>query len=394
MKFLFIYTQSSISDLKDALISSGHSVFSLEHIYFDPNTPLSDQNTILEQNLRQNHYDYVISYLFIPSVADICFRLKFYYISWVYDSPQNALFKPEIMYPTNRLFVFDLAECYHLRDLGVSHVYHLPLSANINRIQNLTISAADELAFAHDIAFIGGIYDNNYYDLFLPYFPKKVQNELKQVLSQICCNWSAERSWLSLSHACSQFLADVVHTKDWNGAPLLPDELYAYLVLVPKKAAQIERVSVLNTLAAFFSVDLYTWHPCPYLQNVSVHPSVNYYTDACKIFALSKINLNLTLPSIESGVPQRIFDIMASGGFVITNYQSELEDLFTIGEDLEVFHDIPELIAKCRYYLSHEKERLSIALNGYQKVRSLHTYDHRITKILDILSKETGDTNI
>ena len=79
---------------------------------------------------------------------------------------------------------------------------------------------------------------------------------------------------------------------------------------------------------------------------------------------------------------------MGSGGFVLTNYQEEIDDLFTIGKDIEVFHDLQELLEKCAYYLTHEKERLTIAMNGYMKVRECHSYIHRINQILHTIERE------
>ena len=46
-----------------------------------------------------------------------------------------------------------------------------------------------------------------------------------------------------------------------------------------------------------------------------------------KIFKCSKINLNMTLRSIKSGIPQRAFDIMGCGGFLMSNYQPELQNI-------------------------------------------------------------------
>ena len=45
-------------------------------------------------------------------------------------------------------------------------------------------------------------------------------------------------------------------------------------------------------------------------------------------------------------------------------------------------HGIPDLIAKVDYYLSHDDERLRIACNGYEKVKSECTFEKRMNKIL------------
>lgn len=86
--------------------------------------------------------------------------------------------------------------------------------------------------------------------------------------------------------------------------------------------------------------------------------------------------------AIESGIPQRIFDIMSVGGFVLTNEQEEIEELFTPGVDLVTFQSLDEMKDKIGYYLSHERERIRIAMNGYQKVRDYYSYPHQLTTIL------------
>ena len=85
---------------------------------------------------------------------------------------------------------------------------------------------------------------------------------------------------------------------------------------------------------------------------------------------------------IEKGLPLRCFDIMGCGGFLMTNYQEELEDMFVIGEDLECYDGLEELIDKCRYYLSHEEERSAIAGRGCEKVKASHTHIHRMNQML------------
>ncbi len=70
----------------------------------------------------------------------------------------------------------------------------------------------------------------------------------------------------------------------------------------------------------------------------------------------------------------------------MTNYQSELQEHFDIGVDLEAYSCMEELEEKCAYYLTHEIERKQIAQNGYQKVCSLHTYCQRIKQMLRFIT--------
>ena len=145
---------------------------------------------------------------------------------------------------------------------------------------------------------------------------------------------------------------------------------------------------MLNTLAQQFKVDLYTRSDPSFLSNIQVHPAVSYYSSMNKIFYLSRINLNITQPSIETGLPQRILDIMGSGGFCLSNYQEEIDDYFIIGKEIEVFRDLEELKEKTSYYLTHEEERLQIAINGYRRIREDFSYLHQLKKLLNTVKED------
>ena len=74
-----------------------------------------------------------------------------------------------------------------------------------------------------------------------------------------------------------------------------------------------------------------------------------------------------------------------TGGFLwyVSNYQPEMAEYFIPGKDLVLYDSVDDLIQKIDYYLSHEEERLQIAKNGYEKVKRYHTYDTRLTEILN-----------
>ena len=142
---------------------------------------------------------------------------------------------------------------------------------------------------------------------------------------------------------------------------------------------------MLNSLAKKYTVTLYS----DKFQYDDIDPGIvlreqqNYYTEMPKVFYMSKINLNITSKSMESGIPQRVWDILAVGGFCLTNYQPELEDYFEIGRDLVVYHDISECEELIGYYLTHERERLQIALNGYKRVQQVGDIKYRLQKVID-----------
>ena len=138
----------------------------------------------------------------------------------------------------------------------------------------------------------------------------------------------------------------------------------------------------MRLLGSYFCVDLYTGSSTSDLPMVRNKGLANTFTEMPLVFHESRINLNITSKSIRSGLPLRIFDILSCQGFVLTNYQSEIDNCFDIGADLEVYSSTDELLEKSRYYLTHENERAEIAYHGWETLKKYHTYMHRLTEML------------
>jgi spore maturation protein CgeB len=92
----------------------------------------------------------------------------------------------------------------------------------------------------------------------------------------------------------------------------------------------------------------------------------------------SKIVLNITRSHFygaETGINLRIFEALAAGAFLLTDYCDELTELFVVGEEIEVFRSSDELVEKVDYYLANPEKRLEIARRGHQKFLKLYTWD-------------------
>ncbi len=387
MHFLFIDVKDSIKDIVWALLELGEQVDIYPGAQFDPLNPKEEEFEALELFLAEHDFNCLISYLFVPGVSDICQKLGLTYIGWVYDSPLASLFHPAAKNPCNYLFIFDRAEYEHMKSYQIPHLYYLPLGVNLSRTGALNISPEDEQNFACDISFVGNLYENNAYNSHISQLPEHISAELKLYLLKNLCNWHSPKPWPRVSPRIAAYMSENFGAELWNRQHMDLD-LFLGLLMLSRKLAEMDRVTVLNALSEHHPVDLYTRSNCQNLPKVRVHQKVDYYTEMNKIFYLSRINLNISLPSIETGLPQRVLDIMGSGGFVMTNYQQEIEDYFEIGKDIEVFRDLDELLEKTAYYLSHEKERLRIAMNGYQKVRDNFSYVHQMKEILATVTRD------
>lgn len=122
---------------------------------------------------------------------------------------------------------------------------------------------------------------------------------------------------------------------------------------------------------------------------------IEYYRELPVFYRSAAINLNITQPQVRRGLNQRFYDVLACEGFLISDHNDEIAPLFTPGEDLVVFDDVPDLIEKVGYYLRHPEQRRTIARAAREKVLARHTMRHRmeeLTRALQDTSEERDPT--
>jgi spore maturation protein CgeB len=139
-----------------------------------------------------------------------------------------------------------------------------------------------------------------------------------------------------------------------------------------------ERYTILALLQKRCKVFLYSGDTDERLTDVEFKGTADYDTRMPKVFRHSKINLNISLCLIQSGIPMRALDVMACGGFLLTNYQPEIAEYFENGRELVIYENYIDLVQKVQYYLAHDDERREIARNGQQAVRERFNFDDRI----------------
>lgn len=99
----------------------------------------------------------------------------------------------------------------------------------------------------------------------------------------------------------------------------------------------------------------------------------------------AKIVINITRSDFygaETGVNLRIFEALASGCFLLTDYCEEVAELFIPGVEIETFRSAEELRQKVAYYLAHEVERETIARQGHERFLKEYTWQARAQQIV------------
>ncbi len=106
--------------------------------------------------------------------------------------------------------------------------------------------------------------------------------------------------------------------------------------------------------------------------------------DLANIYFNSTVNINITQQG-TSGMNYRVFEVLASRGFLLTDAMEDIERNFVISKELEVYNNIDDLLDKTSFYLKHPQIAQKIAIIGYTDVIKSHSYTARARKILEDL---------
>lgn len=388
MKVLMLTWKSfGNEDMIDAFHRLGHEVIQLPFSDKGERTDAELEQTLIAQ-IRAESPDFLFSFNYFPVASIACKKEEIPYVSWIYDSPYVRMYHYSINYPTNYVFVFDKAQYLEFHRAGILTVHYLPLAANTDRLSAMTDIAAFKKTpwyNCHEVAFIGSLYTEKHQffqrmDKLSPYtrgYLEGLMSAQKQVYGY---NFIQEL----LPPAIIEDMQRSLPMQPGSDSVESVEYLFAQYV-INREITAIERRELLTEVAEKYSLDLYTPDKTLQLPNCTNHGPVDYYDFAPYVFKRAKINLNISLRSILTGIPLRAFDIMGAGGFLLTNYQEDFLDYFVPGEDFEFYDSKADLMSKIDYYLNHEEERAAIAKNGLQKISADHTYLQRVNEILSYL---------
>lgn len=379
MKILYFnYGQYNRNLIMANLSLLGHDVISFagHPANYDMDAKLVEEMLVVANKER---VDCIFSGNFIPFVALVADTLKIPYVSWSEDSPSMTSLSPFAKLPYNRLYVFDREQSEKLKQTNdVAKIYHMPLATDPVFFRNVTKNAPKEGMF--EVSFVGNMYRGIEYDRIC--FAKE-DAFLKGYLEGIL---EAQHNVMGYNFMGRLIDGDIASKIVELSGTEVPDDFYVdkHTVaeyMLDKKLAQTERYRYLKTIGERFDLSIFT--AGEKYDDICAHWNgfVDYEKEMPLVFTKSRINLNFTPRMIHSGISLRVLDVMACGGFLLTNYQPEIDEFFKDGVDLVMFEDEEDMIEKIEYYLSHEDEREKIAENGFSKVLYGYTYRQAFEKI-------------
>ncbi|MCR5784015.1 MAG: DUF3880 domain-containing protein [Eubacterium sp.] len=391
MKILF-YRYGSICepDIIETFKIFGFETIEFRHEMTNKDLSPAEGVGIVSRFLNDHPVDAIFSINFFPFVSEVCNIYHIPYLSWIVDSPVMELYATSIQNPYNRVFLFDREMYNEIHPLNPSCVFHLPLAVNVRDKQKAIneVSLKDREKFTCDISFVGSLYTEKCpYDRF-----KTKDDVLKGFLDGLMAAQMKVYGYYFVEECLkddvvSKFKKEFKGFYEYPAETFLTDKITLSQLYIGNKISAMERLEVMRRLSERYNVELFTGSDTKDLPKVHNRGLAKSLTEMPVIFANSVINLNITSKAIRSGMPQRVFDILGCGGFMLSNYQTELLEYFNVGEDIDIYESMDDLVYKCGYYLAHPDIAAQMAKNAFEKVCKYHTLEVRMADMFELAFK-------
>lgn len=119
-------------------------------------------------------------------------------------------------------------------------------------------------------------------------------------------------------------------------------------------------------------------------------PGLEYYTELPGFYPASEVNFNCTSVQMKGAVNQRVFDVPACGGFLLTDAREQLTGLFTPERETAVYAGPEDIPDRLRHFLAHPGERKRISRAARRRVLAEHTYVHRLRTLTAAMRRTFG----
>ncbi len=294
------------------------------------------------------------------------------FVSWFVDQPEFILLNHQKNASSWGVTpVWEKAGLEFLEQFGFPNSFYLPLAGSSKRLMNDRATKAHQygVSFVGDSLQAGAMKwrmrcesETDLGCLIDPVVEKLLENRLQKPI-ELAKEISAE--------SASQISATPAH------------HLAIFSSAVCKEASRRQRLAMAETLADeqldIFGDDGWRGN-VP--DQVKLYPPVDYNDELFSVYNASMINLNVTNFQMPTAVNQRVFDVPLAGGFLLTDHQADLDDLFDAENEVVSYRSAEEALEKVCYYKRNSSARENIINHARTKIMAEHTYDKRIAAIL------------
>ena len=306
-------------------------------------------------------------------------KLRLPLASWFVDNPHLILaLYSQLVSPWTAIFTWDTDNIASLEDMGFAHVRYLPLGCDTVRFAPPGPAHKCHPKWQARVSFVG---NSMVHKVRSRLDRTRIPPLLESTLEETATGFGAsdERSipvWLEANRPQLFSLYSSITA---------PSERLDYEAAVTWEATRQYRLSC---IAAIFPhqpllVGDSGWRQIvPKQVTWRYHSEISYYSDLPLFYPCSEINFNCTSKQMKGAVNQRVFDVPATGAFILTDYREQVENLFEPGREIACYHSPDEAAALVERYLAAPAEREAIAKAARRRVLHEHTYEQRVLSLI------------
>jgi spore maturation protein CgeB len=120
-------------------------------------------------------------------------------------------------------------------------------------------------------------------------------------------------------------------------------------------------------------------------------PGLSYTGELAPFYRDCTVNLNSTSIQMSTAVNQRVFDCPGAGGFLLTDNQSSLTELFDVETEVAVYNTLEEARERLRWFVERPGARKEITARARKRILGEHTYRHRLEEMVKVLKGLYGE---
>ncbi|WP_027721934.1 CgeB family protein [Maridesulfovibrio zosterae] len=309
-------------------------------------------------------------------LTELLLKLKLPLASWFVDNPQLILYRYKDVLPDlTAIFTYDAGNLDIMREKGFQNIFYLPLATDPKRFRP---DLAGKSMWRADVSFVGNS------------MVCAVEKTIREsgISGSLLSGYSvlAEEFGASDELSVEKFLQNL-HPELLDEMEKFPSDEHrlSFEALITWEATRQYRLSCIKAVLPFnpLIVGDDGWDSLLERGDWRYLSSLDYYADLPAFYPMSKVSFNCTSRQMKGAVNQRIFDVPACGGFVLTDYREQMEDLFEPDKEIISYDDVSEIPQLLKKWLADESGRKRISNAARKRILASHTYEHRLQDLIE-----------
>ncbi len=309
-------------------------------------------------------------------LTDLLMKMKLPLASWFVDNPHLILYRyADVLPDLTAIFTYDAGNLGVMRKKGFENVFYLPLATDVERFKP---GIAGRKEWRAAVSFLGNSMVHAVEEYTLS---SGVSGDLLRQFPNLAAEFG-ERAELSVEEFLERKHPAVLHQMESFSSD---EQKLSFEALITWEATRRYRLSCVLELLPYnpLIVGDDGWHKLLPREGWRYLASLDYYNDLPAFYPMSKIGFNCTSRQMKGAVNQRVFDVPACGGFVLTDYREQMEALFEPGHEIVSYSNITEIGPLLEKWMNDDAGRAAVTAAARKRILAEHTYEHRLSLLLE-----------